>query len=206
MRRWWQRGERSIEEEQAWFDHAGLLFTVDRDVLDRDGVCVFRGELRFGERRCSTDIVYPSGYLAGHHPVVIVPDLPVGRHKGPGGVLCTDHPVLGVTTAMVGAEAAKRAERLWHLSKEDPDALREEEADAPEPRVGWYAYEPGSAVLMADVDVNGHRAAASGPRGGTWATSPTLSTRSRRPTRAPFLTLPHGFPPGRGEDGHRLAD
>jgi molybdopterin/thiamine biosynthesis adenylyltransferase len=58
---------------------------------------------------------------------------------------------------MVGAEAVERAETLWRLSVEDPDALRKLEADAPDPQIANYAYEPDSAILMVDIDVTGHQ-------------------------------------------------
>lgn len=154
--RWWRRGERTIEEEQGCFVQAELLFELDRETLDRDSVVVFRGQLRLGDQRVPAMVIYPSGYLAGHHPAVVAPDLPIDRHKGPGGLLCLDHPVLGATEAMTGAEAVLRAEELWRLSAHDPEALRKLEADAPDPRIGWYAYELGAAIVMAGVDVTGH--------------------------------------------------
>lgn len=153
---WWERSARSLEQEQAWFRQAGLLFELDRGATERRGVATFRGVLRYRQRRCAAQVLYPPGYTAGHHPVVVAPALPLSRHKGPDGTLCLDHPVIGDMDAMTGAEAAQRAERLWQLSEEDPDALRDEEAPAPDPRVDWYEHEPGSAIVIADADVSEH--------------------------------------------------
>jgi molybdopterin/thiamine biosynthesis adenylyltransferase len=107
--------------------------------------------------RCPATVLYPRTYLEGDQPVVVVPSLPIGRHKAPNGILCLDHPVKGGLAPMIGAEAVQRAEELWRLSVEDPDALRAAEADAPDPQVGNYDYEVGSGVLLIDVDVRGHR-------------------------------------------------
>lgn len=154
--RWWEIGEQSLEAEQEWFAAAELEFTLDQQTLDEAQVVVFRGELRYGEQRCAATLVYPAAYAAGDQPAVFAPDLPVTRHKRSDGLLCLDHRTLFDTPPMMGAEAVQRAEELWRLSVEDPDALKDQEADAPEPHAEDYELEPGSAVFMFDIDVTGH--------------------------------------------------
>jgi molybdopterin/thiamine biosynthesis adenylyltransferase len=154
-RRWWERGRRSIDAEVAWFEEAGLDFRLDDRLLEEKGVVTFGGDLRLGERRSPSSVMYPPAYDVGGHPTVIAPDLRLGRHQNPDGVLCLDHPVFGETHPMYGAEAVERAERLWDLWENDRDRLHREEADAPDPRSNYYPYAPESAVVLIDVDVSG---------------------------------------------------
>jgi molybdopterin/thiamine biosynthesis adenylyltransferase len=146
---WW-------EKEEAWFAADGLLFSLDRATMQRDGAVVFRGLLRRGKHRCAATIVYPEAYTSGEHPVVLAPALPITRHKGPDGTLCLDHPIGSQVDTMTGPEAALRAEELWRLSVEDPDGLRAAEADAPDPRIDHYDYALSSAIVMIDADVRGY--------------------------------------------------
>lgn len=155
--RWWETGEQSIEAEQQWFAEAGLEFALDQETLDDAQVVVFRGELRYGEERCAATVVYPAAYAAGDQPAVFAPDLPITRHKRSDGLLCLDHRTLYFDNPpMSGTEAVQRAEELWRLSVEDPEALRDQEADAPEPRAEEYRFEPDSTLLIFDVDAGGH--------------------------------------------------
>jgi hypothetical protein len=119
---------------------------------------VFRGRLRLGEQRWNAAVVYPASYDAGAQVAVNAPGLPLGRHISPDGTLCLDHPRLGRLEPMIGAEAAARAERLWHLWASDREALAREEADAPDPRANYFTYEQDSLVLSADADTAGHTA------------------------------------------------
>ncbi len=153
--RWWQGGERTIEAEEAWFAASGLAFTLDRQLLDAAGVVVFRGELRLGDERCSAMVIYPPAYAAGAHPAVYAPDMPIIDHMLIDGLLCLDHAVFGDMRPMTGAEAVERAEELWRLTIEDPEALREQEADAAEPVAEAYYFEQNSIAFLFDVDVIG---------------------------------------------------
>ncbi|MFI5091057.1 MAG: HesA/MoeB/ThiF family protein [Terriglobales bacterium] len=130
-----------------------MEFTLDEELLQTAEVVVFRGELRLRSRRCAANLIYPPSYAADGHPLVVAPELPVGRHKSPEGQLCLDHPVFGRTQPMSGAEAVARAERLWDLWVNDPEMLRVEEADAPDPAANYYVYAPGSAVTMIDANL-----------------------------------------------------
>jgi molybdopterin/thiamine biosynthesis adenylyltransferase len=152
---WWQTQGGLLEREQAWFRQAGLPFELDQTTLDRHGVVIFTGELRYGDQGIGARVIYPAGYLGGHHPAVVAPGLPIDRHKGPDNSLCLDHAVDGAAHPMCGAEAVQRAQELWKLTIEDPAGLQAAEAPAPDPRIGFYDYEPGSAVIMADIDVDG---------------------------------------------------
>jgi molybdopterin/thiamine biosynthesis adenylyltransferase len=152
--RWWQTGQRSIEDERAWFAESGLEFELDEVVLAERELVVFRGELRLGEQRSPATVIYPASYAHGGHPVVEAPDLAIGRHRSPNGQLCLDHPVFGATEPMCGAEAVERAERLWMLWEFDRKQLDEEEADAPDPAANYYEYDDSAAVTMLDVDVS----------------------------------------------------
>ncbi len=154
--RWWEAGERTLEAEQAWFAEAGLAFTLDRRLLEEASVVVFRGGLRFHDERCTATVIYPSAYAAGEQPAVYAPGMPITRHKGEGGLLCLDHTVFGDAAPMTGAEAVERAEELWRLTIEDPGRLREQEADAPEPRADGYHFETDSIAFLFDVDVAAH--------------------------------------------------
>jgi molybdopterin/thiamine biosynthesis adenylyltransferase len=155
--KWWEDRSRWIADEQARFRAGGLSFELDSEALD-DGVVVFRGDLRKGTEVCPATVVYPSGYGAGQSPAVVAPELPIDRHKGPDGTLCLDHPSPDGSdlAPMTGAEAVEAAEELWRISLDDPDALREREADAPDPRIEHYLYEAGSALILIDADVTGH--------------------------------------------------
>lgn len=154
--RWWETGERTIEHEEAELRSAGGGFALDRDLRAQAEVVVFRGELRYGSERCQATVVYPPAYSAGEHPAVFAPGMPVTRHKrGMDGLLCLDHPVFGHTDPMTGAEAVERAEELWRLSIEDPDELRRQEVDGPEPHADDYFFEESSAVFLMDADVSG---------------------------------------------------
>lgn len=154
--RWWEAGERTLEAEQAWFAAAGLTFTLDRRLLEESGVLVFQGELRFRDERCAATVIYPPAYAAGEQPAIYAPGMPIVRHKRDDGLLCLDHNVFGGAAPMTGAEAIERAEELWRLTIEDPDALREQEADAPDPRADGYYFEPDSITFLFDLDVEGH--------------------------------------------------
>lgn len=153
--RWWETPGRSVEAEAAWFREEGLEFELDEQLFHEKEVVVFRGVLRLGERTTPASVHYPPAYAAGAHPVVVAPELRLGRHRAPDGTLCLDHPVLGETAPMYGAEAAARARRLWELWETDREQLHREEADAPDPRANYYAYAPDSAVTLIDVDVSG---------------------------------------------------
>lgn len=156
--RWWETPGRSLEAEQAWFEEEGLEFELDRALLEERGVVVFRGVLRLGERTTPAEVHYPPAYATGAHPTVVTPELKLGRHQGPDGSLCLDHPVLGETAPMYGAEAAQRAQRLWLLWETDREQLAREEADAPDPRAGFYPYSLDSGITLIDMDVTGYEA------------------------------------------------
>jgi hypothetical protein len=146
--RWWDSPEHSIENEQAWFREAELDFSLDEDLFRSSEVVVFRGDLRLEERVSPATVIYPPAYDAGQHPVVVAPELEVGRHRAPNGGLCLDHPVLGEMAPMCGAEAVERAERLWWLWEHDRATLHDEEADAPDPWGNYVEYAEESAVLV----------------------------------------------------------
>jgi molybdopterin/thiamine biosynthesis adenylyltransferase len=153
--RWWETPGRSVAAEAAWFAEEGLEFDLDEDLFRMKDVVVFHGLLRLGERTTPASVHFPPAYASGAHPVVVAPELRLGRHQAPDGTLCLDHPVLGQAAPMYGAEAAARAQRLWELWETDREQLRREEADAPDPRANYYEYAPDSAVLLIDVDVAG---------------------------------------------------
>lgn len=155
-RRWWESGERSIEAEASWFKDDKLDFRLDTELFEKKQVVVFRGALRLGTRRTSATVHYPPSYDVGGHPVVVAPELKLGRHQGPDGALCLDHPVLGETAPMYGGEAVLRAEHLWRLWENDRDELTRQEADAPDPRANYYEYADGSAITLIEVDVGGY--------------------------------------------------
>lgn len=157
-RRWWETGAQSIEAEARWFQEDQLDFHLDRELFDEHEVVVFRGELRLGAQATPASVHYPPAYGAGAHPTVIAPKLDLGRHQGPDGGLCLDHPVLGETVPMYGGEAALRAQRLWDLWENDREQLDLEEADAPDPRANYYEHAEESAITLIDVDVSGFEA------------------------------------------------
>lgn len=154
-RRWYERNGYSIEREASLFTREGLAFSLDEEAFAADGSVVFRGELRLGERRTPAAVYYPAAYDQGAQPQVAAPDLEIGRHRGPGGLLCLDHPVLGYLAPMTGSEAIHRAERLWDLWKNHPEQLRDEEAEAADPYANQVEYEPESALFMVDLSVAG---------------------------------------------------
>jgi molybdopterin/thiamine biosynthesis adenylyltransferase len=152
-RRWYERPGFSIEQEATRYEQAGLVFSLDQRLFEEDGSVVFVGHLRLGERSVPAKVLYPPAYDKDAQPLVVAPTLPVGRHKGVGGALCLDHPVLGELHAMSGAEAVKRAENLWWYWENDRERLRELEADAPDPRAAQVLYEPKSAIVLTDVEL-----------------------------------------------------
>jgi molybdopterin/thiamine biosynthesis adenylyltransferase len=151
--RWWESGERSIEDEVRWFEEDGLDFKLNEVLLRETELVVFEGELRFRDERSPARVFYPESYASDGHPLVIAPDLPVERHRTEDGYLCLDHPVLGEMQPMCGAEAVARAERLWQLWEENHDQLQQEEADAPDPRANYYAYAPESELTLVDAEL-----------------------------------------------------
>jgi hypothetical protein len=157
-RRWWQRGEVTVEGQVEAFRASELDFALDTALLDATGVVVFRGELRFGDRRAPAQVIYPPAFDLGEHPVVVAPTLELGRHCSPEGYLCLDHVVMGNSEPMSGAEAVERAERLWELWETDRDQLTLEEADAADPWANYVVHAPGTALALVDVDVSGHDA------------------------------------------------
>lgn len=146
----------TIEGQTAAFRDAGLDFALDAGLLEAAGVVVFRGRLRFGEQTVAAEVIYPPGFDLGEHPVVVAPDLEIGRHRSPGGLLCLDHVVMGESEPMSGAEAVERAERLWALWETDRAQLVKEEADVPDPWANYVEHTPGTALSMIDIDVRGH--------------------------------------------------
>jgi hypothetical protein len=144
-----------VEGQAEAFEAADLEFRLDERLLRDAEVVVFRGQLRFGEERTPAFVVYPPGFHLGEHPVVVAPELDIGRHRSPEGILCLDHVVLGESDPMSGAEAVERAERLWMLWTTDRAQLREEEADAPDPWSNYVRYTAGTAIAMVDADVAG---------------------------------------------------
>lgn len=157
-RRWWQRGEVTIEGQVEAFRAAGLDFALDTALLDAAGVVVFHGDLRLGDRRAPAQVIYPPAFDLGEHPIVVAPTLELGRHCSPDGQLCLDHVVMGESEPMSGAEAVKRAERLWELWETDREHLTKEEADAADPWANYVVHTPGTALALVDVDVSGHDA------------------------------------------------
>jgi molybdopterin/thiamine biosynthesis adenylyltransferase len=97
-------------------------------------------------------VLYPPAYDQGVHPTVIAPHLPIDRHIGPGGQLCLDHPVLGETEEMTGAEAVMLAENLWWYWENDRDERRRREADAADPRANSIPHEDNSAIVLSGLD------------------------------------------------------
>ncbi len=155
MSRWWEPGERGIEQEARWLEEAGYDFTLDRAMFEESEVVVFRGHLRLDERSVEAVLAYPPAYLDGDHPVVIAPTLDIGRHRAPDGTLCLTHDVLGTEPPMYGAEAVARAEHLWHLWEHAPDQLAAEEADVPDPWANYVQHTESSALVLIDADVSG---------------------------------------------------
>lgn len=155
--RWWESPQHSVENEQAWFAEAELDFSLDEQLLGSGEVVVFRGNLRLGERNSPAAVIYPPAYDAGQHPVVVAPEIDIGRHRAPDGALCLDHPVLGEVAPMCGAEAVERAERLWGLWEHDRALLHDEEADAPDPWRNYVEHAGESAVLVDLPDTAGDR-------------------------------------------------
>jgi len=192
-RRWWEGGDRSIEAEAGWFQEDQLDFRLDQELFDKHEVVVFRGELRLGEKTTPASVHYPPAYGAGAHPTVVAPKLKLGRHQGPDGGLCLDHPVLGETAPMYGGEAALRAQRLWDLWENDREQLALKEADAPDPRANYYEYADESAVTLIDVDVSGFDAGYF--RLGALELNPMRAGVSQVCTQAPTVST---LPPGSG--------
>lgn len=155
--RWWQDGSRTIEDEQRAFANAGLTFDLDQEALEAHEVVVFRGQITRAGRSLPATVVYPPGYVDGEHPRVFCPDLGLTRHWRPhDGLLCLDHLLDSEDRPMDGAEAVIRAVELWRLHDEDPDALAEQEVDAPEPATELYSYEPLERVFLIGADISGH--------------------------------------------------
>jgi molybdopterin/thiamine biosynthesis adenylyltransferase len=155
MQHWWERNERAIEQEARWLEDAGYDFKLDRAMLDQGKVVVFRGHLRLGARMVEAVVAYPPAYGDGDHPIVVAPELEIGRHRSPDGTLCLTHDVLGTEPPMCGAEAVARAERLWELWEHDPDRLAAEEADVPDPWANYVEHTESSALVLIDVDATG---------------------------------------------------
>lgn len=151
-RHWWDDPS-AVDDEAAWLSDAAQDFLLDDELFASDRVVVFRGHLRLGIRRVAASVVFPPSYGDGGHPVVVAPELPVGRHSTPSGMLCLDHPVLGEMAPMSGAEAVARAQHLWDLWENDREQLEAEEADAPDPASNYFDTVTGSAVVMGDLDL-----------------------------------------------------
>lgn len=152
--RWWQRADLTVEGQAAAFREAELDFTLDQGLLEAADVVAFNGDLRFEDRRVPARVIYPPGFDLGEHPVVVAPNLEVGRHRTPSGLLCLDHVVRGESEPMSGVEAVERAKRLWALWETDQAQLAEEEA--PDPRANYIEHTAGTALSMVDVDVTGY--------------------------------------------------
>lgn len=152
-RRWWQYGDVSVEGQVEAFDREELAFTLDEQLLKEAEVVAFRGDLRLegSDGRSPAVVVYPPSFHLGEQPVVLAPELDIGRHRGPNGMLCLDHAVFGSPEPMSGAEAVQRAERLWWLWENDREQLSEEEADAPDPWANYVQHTPASAVSFVDL-------------------------------------------------------
>lgn len=153
--RWWEDEGFSIEAEEDRFGKAELDFRLDRELLDGHNVVVFRGRLRLGDETTPASVHFPPAYSDGGHPAVVAPELRLGRHQDPSGAMCLDHAAAGASKSMNGAEAVKLAEGLWDLWVNHRDRLADREADLPDPRANYYAYQRGSAVTLIDVDVSG---------------------------------------------------
>jgi hypothetical protein len=156
VRRWWEIGERSLEDEIAWIREGGFEFEFDRALFEAHEVVVFRGHLRLGDKRSPAVLVYPPAYHTGEHPLVRAPQLAVGRHRAPDGTLCLIHDVFGDEVPMWGGEAIHRAERLWWLWVNDRNALHEEEADVPDPWANYVDHAPQTAITFMGIDVAGY--------------------------------------------------
>lgn len=161
MRRWWEVGERSLDDEIRWISEGGFEFEFDRAFFQACEVVRFTGHLRLGDaswnwlERSPAILTFPPGYDAGEHPSVVAPELDLGRHRAPDGALCLTHDVLGTEGAMWGAEAISRAERLWWLWVHDRAQLDVEEADAPDPFSNYVDFSPNTSVAFIDIDVAG---------------------------------------------------
>lgn len=153
MRRWWESGERTVADEARWISESELEFELDQTLFEQAEVVVFRGQLRLGEQRTPALLVFPPAYLSGEHPVVVAPELDVGRHRNAEGLLCLTHDALGGGPPMYGAEAIERAEGLWDLWVNDRERLHAEEADAPDPWANYVAHTPGTALTIIDLDI-----------------------------------------------------
>lgn len=153
--RWWERSELTVESQVDAIRRDGLEFELDEELLRSSGLVVFSGQLRLEDRRSPAHVVIPPGFDLGEHPVVIAPELDVGRHRSPHGPLCLDHSILGESEPMSGAEAIERAERLWWLWENDRAQLAVEEADAPDPWANYVDHTPGTSLTMIGAEVEG---------------------------------------------------
>lgn len=153
--RWWQVRPDLFEREVA--ELAEIGFSLDRDRLECESDVVFSGELRRDDRRHPAEVIYPPAFHHGAQAQVRAPELPIGRHIAPDGTLCLDHPVGGELEELSGREAVGRAERLWELWENDRNALEQTEACAPDPHINYTVHYPGSAIVLADVELDGGR-------------------------------------------------
>lgn len=153
LRRWYERRPDLLEQERQQLEELGFL--LDQDALDRGGTVRFTGDLRLDEHRHLAEVILPPAFDCGADAIVRAPGLAIGRHIGPDGSLCLDHPTDGHTEWLRGAEAVTLAQSLWQLSIENPDGLRDAEARAPDPYSQHVAHELNSAVIIADADVTG---------------------------------------------------
>ncbi|MDX6584282.1 MAG: hypothetical protein QOI10_3466 [Solirubrobacterales bacterium] len=197
--RWWESGEQSVEGEAARFAEAGLAFTLDQGLFTANGTVVFRGDLRYGDDRCPAAVIYPPAYLAGEHPEVYAPSLPiVSPHKREGdGLLCLDHRSFGTRAPMSGPEAVLRAEALWRLTTESPAELEAQSVDLPTVRAEAFSYETESSVFALEA---GTRECREG-----WL---SLRVEEVAPFRGSVETLGCGLdvPPGSGLDLQRAPE
>jgi len=140
-RPWYEEQPARFEEELR--DLTKLGYTLDKDILDKKHIVVFRGQSMCGPGRI--EIWYPNGFPSSHPSVVYTDNLI--RHQRRSGLLC----VFGFRGVrwradMTALETVLEAEAL--ISRFGPGQVLDDDDLVPEPRVLEYPYEDNSAILV----------------------------------------------------------
>lgn len=144
MELWHVRRKELLALEEKSFKDKQLDFSLNKELLKSKHIVIFEGKIQAVDGEHELRVVYPP-FFPDKPPTVIDKTKIYRRHQNPRtGNLCL--PVWH--RKMTGADKVLEAITYINRYIEDPDSLKEEEADTGEPISMYYEYSFASSVII----------------------------------------------------------
>ena len=144
MELWYKRRKERLALEEKSFQGKQLELSLNKKLLESKHIVVFEGKIQAVDGEHELQVVYPP-FFPDKPPTVIDKTKIYKRHQNPRiGNLCL--PVWH--RKMTGADKVLEAITYINRYIQDPDSLKDDEADAGEPLSMYYEYSFASSVII----------------------------------------------------------